>query len=80
MTRVNPRDIALKDTSDQYVVESILKHKGELKRKGTVPFLVKWEGYDEPAWEPWKNVRDNEHLHAYLKNMNLDSSIPKKFT
>ena len=55
--------------------------EGDPERVTTMKFLVKWLGYDDTynSWEPWKNVRDVEKLHQYLRENNLSKLIPKKF-
>jgi hypothetical protein len=53
------------------------------KRVTTVlKFLIKWLGYDDThnTWELWKEVRDVETLHTYLRANNLQKIIPKKFS
>jgi hypothetical protein len=42
---------------------------------------VKWLGYDDTynSWEPWKNVRDTDKVHDYLRANNMEKFIPKKF-
>ncbi|XP_033106553.1 uncharacterized protein LOC117108587 [Anneissia japonica] len=39
-----------------YDVEDILKKR---KRKGRVEYLVKWTGFEECTWEPYKNIPVN---------------------
>ena len=55
---VNPRDIALRDREEFYV-EKIWAHHGDVGRLKTLAFHVKWRGFDESfkSWEPWKNLR-----------------------
>ena len=38
---VDPKDVARRDV-DEYYVESILEHRGDVKRLRTLEFLVKW--------------------------------------
>jgi hypothetical protein len=54
---------------DEYVVEKILDHRpnGEVR---SVPlskyfFLVKWEEFEEPTWEPYSGVKNLEPLDKY---------------
>jgi hypothetical protein len=56
--------------------------KGDIKRVSSLTFHVKWLGYDDThnTWEPWKEVRDVEILHTYLRANNLTKIIPKKFS
>ena len=68
-TDYDPYDIALLDREEEFVVESIIDHKGNPKYKSDMYFLVRWKGYPgEDTWEPWKNVRKNIILHEYIKN------------
>ena len=74
----DPRIVANKDYKF-FDVEAILKHRGKINRS-SMEFLVKWTGYNETTWEPYKNVRDNIILHNYLKaNKKLLSLLPQKF-
>jgi hypothetical protein len=50
---VNPLSASLRKT-DLYVVEEILAHKAG-KSLATSKVLVRWEGFDEPTWEPLSN-------------------------
>jgi hypothetical protein len=83
-TRVKPVEISMKDT-DQYLVESILGHRGytgNLKKRSTrnLEFLVKWSGYTEPEWTPWKNLYANSIAHDYMKqHSTLAKVIPKRY-
>ena len=54
---------------DEYVVEKIISHRptGETR---TLPlskyfFLVKWEDFDEPTWEPYSGIKSLEPLDEY---------------
>jgi hypothetical protein len=78
--QTNPVDIARKDYLE-FFIEEILEMKGDKKRVSTFSFLVKWLGYDETynSWEPWKNVRDTDKVHDYLRANNMANFIPKKF-
>ncbi len=77
---VYPRDIALRD-HDEFYVEKILAHYGDVGRLKTLAFHVKWWGFDESfnSWEPWKNLRETEMLHRYLILHGLQKLIPAKF-
>ena len=45
---------------DEFYVEKILAHNGDVGRLKTLAFHVKWRGFDESfnSWEPWKNLRE----------------------
>ena len=77
---VDPRDIALRDR-EEFFVEKILAHRGDVGRLKTLAFHVKWRGFDESfnSWEPWKNLRETERLHRYLILHGLQKLIPAKF-
>ena len=77
--RTTPREIALKDHKDVYIIDRIDGHRGNMARKSEVTFKVKWLGYEESTWEPWKNVRDNSVTHEYLLSQSLGKHIPRKF-
>jgi Chromo (CHRromatin Organisation MOdifier) domain len=76
----DPRLVANVD-QEAFDVESILAHRGNLNRKGTLEFRVRWAGYDETSdtWEPWKNLRTNEQLHLYLRKKGLSRLLPSQF-
>ena len=54
---------------DEFVVQEIIGHKpsGETR---TIPlskyyFLVKWEGFSDPTWEPYSGIKNIEPLDKY---------------
>ena len=65
--RINPKEVTAHD-SDEFIVESILSHTEDFKKKNTLSFYVRWLGYTEDTWEPWKNVMRVEKLHTYLRS------------
>ena len=77
---VDPREIALRDR-EEFFVEKILAHRGNVGRLKALAFHVKWWGFDESfnSWKPWKNLRDTEMLHRYLILHDLQKLIPAKF-
>ena len=79
---VDPRDITLRDR-DEFYVEKILAHRGDVGRLKTLVFHDKWRGFDESfkSWEPWKNLREETEmlLHRYLIFHGLQKLIPAKF-
>ncbi len=77
---INPLEIARKDYLE-FFIEKILEMAGDTKKCTTIDFLVKWVGYDETynLWLPYKEIRDTEILHSYLRENNLNKLIPKKF-
>jgi hypothetical protein len=63
---------------DEYVVESILAHQGDPKKKKSLLFKIKWKGYDtsECTWEPWSHVRNLAALDVYL-NLHPELRLPR---
>lgn len=35
---------------------SVEKNLNKKKKGGKTEFLVKWEGYEDPTWEPERNI------------------------
>ena len=76
----DPRQVAMIE-QEEFEIDTVLAHRGNLNQKSTLEFLVHWFGYDSSydSWEPWKHLRDTDQLHAYLAHKGLDKLIPKKF-
>jgi transposase InsO family protein len=76
----DPRQVAMAE-QEEFDVDCILAHRGNLKLKSTLEFKVRWLGYDDSydSWEPWSLLRNTDQLHAYLKLKGLNSLIPKQF-
>jgi hypothetical protein len=74
----NPVDVARADAGE-YVVEAILAHSGDPRRRSFLDFLVRWKGYDESEdlWLPWKSIRLNSKLHEYLRANGMGRLVPK---
>jgi transposase InsO family protein len=77
-SRTNLQKVAAHDV-DEFHIEMILSHRGRFTNKTKLEFKVRWSGFDETydTWEPWKNLRDVEQLHDYLRLINLPNEIPK---
>ena len=77
---VDPLDIAGRDQME-FFIEKISDHRGKLSHRKSLQFFVSWMGYDltYDSWEPSANLRDSDHLHAYLREKNLTQLIPSKF-
>ena len=73
-----PAETAARDHME-YFVEKILEHAGNPKKPTSMSFLVKWLNWDEThnTWEPWKGLRLNDELHAYLRNNAMSQLVPK---
>ena len=74
----DPADIARRDYME-FFIESIVRHKGNSRRKSDMKFLVKWLNYNEShdTWEPWESLRLADALHDYLRNHNMNKLIPR---
>ena len=75
----DPRLIANKD-SQQFDVGQILEHSGDrYGSKDQLYFKVRWLGLTEreDSWLPWKELRHNTILHAYLRTHKMSSLIPR---
>jgi hypothetical protein len=74
-----PLAVACRDDQN-FIVEAIRAHSGDVNRKSTLDFLVKWEGLsdDYNRWIPWKELRNNPKLHAYLIDNGLRKLVPKE--
>ena len=49
------------DSEEEYVVEKILEVKFPVN-KDKRKFLVKWQSYDDPTWEPAANIETNDEV------------------
>ena len=58
---VNPKDVAMRD-NEEFVVDSIQEHRGDVTRLTSLEFRIRWLGYDAThnTWEPWKGLRATE--------------------
>jgi len=74
---VDPLQVAAAD-ADEFIIERVLDHAGDPKRRSSLDFLVKWLGYDdnENLWIPWKEARLNPKVHEYLREKGLERLIP----
>ena len=52
---------------DQYFVEAIVDHRGDPRRKSTLEFRIRWQGFGEEEEDTWL-------LHRYVKD--LESFTP----
>jgi hypothetical protein len=77
---VDPREIA-NQVLGLVDVEEIIKHKGNKHRRRQMTFLVRWKGFHakHDQWLPWKDVKDLEVLHEYLRTKKLKVLIPTKY-
>jgi hypothetical protein len=67
--QLTPFEVASRD-KNEYVIDYISDHSGDLKRKKSIDFKVHWFGYDddEDTWEPYMNVRDTIAFERYCSD------------
>lgn len=51
--RIHSSILIITDNEPFYYVEKIIDKR---KKNGKTEFLVKWEGYKDPTWEPERNI------------------------
>ena len=63
---------------EEYIVESIVAHRGKWTHLKSIEFLVHWQGYtsDSDSWEPWTSLRLVQALHEYLQKIGHANKIP----
>lgn len=66
---------------DEYIVDSIITHRGNPKKISTLEFLVRWQNYssEHDTWEPWIEMKKVSVVHLYLQSNNMSNLIPKQF-
>ena len=78
----NPEEVAQKDYKT-WITEAVRDHRPKTKgrdlKRSRLEFLIKWEDYqeDQNTWEPWSNVRKNQHVHEYMRQHKMAYLIPK---
>jgi hypothetical protein len=77
---MDPKDVALRDT-DEFYIDHIITHDGDLTKKSTLLFKIRWRGYTEAedTWEKWSGLSSTDALHDYLRRIGKEKLIPKKF-
>ncbi len=63
------------DGEVEYGVEKILDQKKG--RGGSEKYLVKWEGYEKPTWEPYDFVKDLVALDQWEQRKRVDRAPPR---
>jgi hypothetical protein len=76
--RVDPRDVARIDRRE-FLIETIVGHRGDVRYKSTLEFEVKWTGYsdDYNLWVAWKQLLHTAQLREYLTRVGLIKLLPK---
>jgi transposase InsO family protein len=79
-SKVSPLQVASRD-AEAYIVEKIISHEGNTRRKEQMLFRVRWFGFgpDEDTKEPWSNLKHNWLLHRYLREAGLKHLIPIEY-
>jgi transposase InsO family protein len=77
-TRVDPREVARIDRRE-FLIETIIGHRGDIRRKSDLEFEVKWTGYsaDYNLWLPWNQLMHTAQLREYLARVGLLNLLPK---
>ena len=78
--RTDPQEMAMRDIPDVFLIENVLSHRGNWKRKKSLEFKVRWAGYgpEDDTWESYSTLKDNESLHKYLRINHRIELIPNK--
>jgi hypothetical protein len=79
--RTDSANVALRDRGE-FNIESIVDAMVDTNMpKRQWSFKIRWEGYDSSfdSWSDWKEVSDNEAVHAYLRKHGLGYYIPPSF-
>ena len=76
--------LALTDFIDDYPIEAIIDHSGDLKYKRKLDFKVRRLGQpaERDRWLPYSALRDTTQLHDYLRrsqDARLQKLIPAQF-
>jgi hypothetical protein len=77
----NKKDKCTIANEGMYEVNSIISMHGNPKKKNSLRFKVRWEGYSErhDTMEPFRNVQNNKMVHDFLLHQNKKYLIPKMF-
>lgn len=62
----DPAKLAALD-NNEFVVEAIVGHRGDRRRRAGMEFRVRWLGYepDDDTWLPYREVRELAALDRY---------------
>jgi hypothetical protein len=77
--RTSPLTVA-QQNEQEFVVESIISHRGNRNRRSTMEFKVRWAGFGVScdSWEPYKALMHVDKLHDYLRTNTMKTLIPKE--
>jgi len=73
----DPAHVAMIDRRE-FVIESILDHRGDPSKKKTLEFLVRWTGYsaEYDLWLKWKDLMRTDQMRVYLEHRGLLHLLP----
>ena len=76
--RTSPLTVA-QHNEQEFVVESIISHRGNRNKRSTMEFKVRWAGFGESCdtWEPYKGLLHVDKLHDYLRTHAMKTLIPR---
>jgi hypothetical protein len=77
--RTSPVTVA-QQNEQEFVVESIISHRGNRNSRSTMEFKVRWAGFGVScdSWEPYKALMHVDKLHDYLRTNTMKTLIPKE--
>ena len=75
LDRTSPVTVA-QHNEQEFVVESIISHRGNRNKRSTMEFKVRWAGFGE-SWEPYKALLHVDKLHDYLRTHTMKTLIPR---
>ena len=66
------------DTDEEFIVQTVITHRGNEKKKSTLEFYIKWQGYsaEHNSWITWFDARYVDKVHMYLTSKGLRHLIP----
>jgi len=71
--------VVAQHNEQEFVVESIVRHRGNRTKRSTMEFKVRWAGFGEScdSWEPYKALLHVDKLHDdYLRANTMRTLIP----
>ena len=72
--------VVAQHNEQEFVVESIMEHRGNMAKRSTMEFKVLWAGFGEScdSWEPYKALLHVDKLHDYLRVNTMRTLIPSE--
>jgi hypothetical protein len=66
---------------DEFIVDSVITHRGNTKKISSIEFLIRWFNYssEHDSWEPWAEMKKVSVVHDYLNKNNMSNIIPKQY-